>query len=57
MKQIAYAVPEVATDIATTVQLDTVESPTLRRLIEEVRNEKSTDIHAYDRIHNRHNRS
>lgn len=32
-------------------------SPTLARLIEEVRNEKPDQLHAYNRMHNRHNRS
>lgn len=57
MKQITYAVPECNTDLAITIQLNTVTSPTLRRLIEEVKHEKQTDLYAYDRIHNRHNRS
>lgn len=32
-------------------------SPTLARLIEEVRNEEANSAHAYNRMHNRHNRS
>lgn len=32
-------------------------SPVLARLIEEVRNEKVEGPHAYNRMHNRHNRS
>ena len=32
-------------------------SPVLARLIEEVRNENVEDPHAYNRMHNRHNRS
>lgn len=32
-------------------------SPTLARLIEEVRNEEAHNAHAYNRMHNRHNRS
>ena len=32
-------------------------SPVLARLIEEVRNEKTEGPHAYNRMHNRHNRS
>lgn len=31
-------------------------SPTLARLIEEVKNETPSGLHAYDRVHNRHNR-
>lgn len=57
MKQLTYAVPEGTKGITVNVQLDTMNSPTLRRLIEEVKHEKQTDIYAYDRIHNRHNRS
>jgi hypothetical protein len=32
-------------------------SPVLARLIEEVRNEKAEGPNAYNRMHNRHNRS
>ena len=32
-------------------------SPVLARLIEEVRHEKVEGLRAYDRFHNRHNRS
>jgi hypothetical protein len=32
-------------------------SPVLARLIEEVRNEKTEGPYAYNRMHNRHNRS
>lgn len=34
-----------------------VDSPTLARLIEEVRNEEANTASAYNRMHNRHNRS
>jgi hypothetical protein len=34
-----------------------ISSPTLARLIEEVRNEEAFTAHAYNRMHNRHNRS
>jgi hypothetical protein len=34
-----------------------ISSPTLVRLIEEVRNEEVDSAHAYNRTHNRHNRS
>jgi hypothetical protein len=34
-----------------------ISSPTLARLIEEVRNEEAHSTHAYNRMHNRHNRS
>jgi hypothetical protein len=33
-----------------------VTSPTLARLIEEVKNDSQSTLHAYDRVHNRHNR-
>ena len=41
------------------LQLDAsgISSPTLARLIEEVRNEEATSANAYNRMHNRHNRS
>ena len=39
------------------VDLDKISSPTLVRLIEEVRNEEELSVHAYNRMHNRHNRS
>ena len=40
------------------LEVDTSElsSVTLARLIEEVRNEQTTTMHPYDRVHNRHNR-
>lgn len=34
-----------------------IPSPVLARLIEEVRNERTDNPHAYNRMHNRHNRS
>jgi hypothetical protein len=34
-----------------------VDSPTLARLIEEVQNEEANTANAYNRMHNRHNRS
>ncbi len=34
-----------------------ISSPVLARLIEEVRNEELYSINAYNRMHNRHNRS
>lgn len=33
-----------------------INNPTLARLIEEVKNEGQSTLHAYDRVHNRHNR-
>ena len=38
------------------VERKDIQSPVLRRIIEEVRNEKSGQPSAYNRIHNRHNR-
>lgn len=37
--------------------IDVVSSPTLARLIEEVRNDEEFREQAYNRMHNRHNRS
>lgn len=39
------------------ISADDLSSPTLARLIEEVRNEEAHNAHAYNRMHNRHNRS
>jgi hypothetical protein len=39
------------------VEAGSISSPTLARLIDEVRNEEATSAHAYNRMHNRHNRS
>lgn len=33
-----------------------IASPTLARLIEEVKNDNQSTPYAYDRVHNRHNR-
>ena len=38
------------------VDISKLSSPALARLIEEVRNEEASPTHAYDRVHNRHNR-
>lgn len=38
------------------IDLKTVDSVALARLIEEVRNEEAATSRAYDRSHNRHNR-
>ena len=37
--------------------LNETSSPTIARLIEEVRNEEDLTVQAYNRMHNRHNRS
>jgi hypothetical protein len=49
--------PQKATDDSQEIDLSHLSSPTLARLIEEVRNEEATSAHAYNRMHNRHNRS
>lgn len=45
--------PEPETAVETDVLLDSV---TLNRLLDEVRNGKSFVVGAYNRVHNRHNR-
>jgi len=39
------------------VDVSKIPSPVLARLIEEVRNEEELNAQAYNRMHNRHNRS
>ena len=39
------------------IDLTKIPSPVIARLIEEVRNEETRPINAYNRYHNRHNRS
>lgn len=39
------------------IEIEKISSPVLARLIEEVRNEEIHSINAYNRMHNRHNRS
>jgi hypothetical protein len=39
------------------IDVNKISSPVLARLIEEVRNEEIHSINAYNRMHNRHNRS
>lgn len=39
------------------ISVDEISNPVLARLIEEVRNEEIHSINAYNRMHNRHNRS
>jgi hypothetical protein len=39
------------------ISLNEISNPVLARLIEEVRNEEIHSINAYNRMHNRHNRS
>lgn len=46
----------VRESIPSDVLVANVASPTLARLIEEVKNDNQSTLHAYDRVHNRHNR-
>lgn len=39
------------------IDVSKIPSPVLARLIEEVRNEEELNAQAYNRMHNRHNRS
>jgi hypothetical protein len=39
------------------IDVKEISSPALARLIEEVRNEETHNAQAYNRMHNRHNRS
>lgn len=39
------------------IDMSSISSQVLNRLIEEVRNEDALSINAYNRMHNRHNRS
>ena len=41
---------------STDIDLAKIASPTLLRIIEEVRNEEDSTTRAFDRVHNRHNR-
>jgi hypothetical protein len=50
-------VPQKLADELYEIDLSDMPSPTLARLIEEVRNEEAHNAHAYNRMHNRHNRS
>jgi hypothetical protein len=63
LNQLAYEaeqeVEEMEVHMPEEHELDpsSITSPTLARLIEEVRNEEAHTAHAYNRMHNRHNRS
>jgi hypothetical protein len=63
LKEITLDFVEVNTEIANKINLtreievSKIPSPVLARLIEEVRNEEIYSINAYNRMHNRHNRS
>jgi hypothetical protein len=53
---IAEELPKAENDLCE-IDLQQVRSPVLTRLIEEVRNEELSPPSAYNRYHNRHNRS
>ncbi len=57
MQSISQPLQENITNKNTSTELfmTDVASPTLARLIEEVKNDSQT-LHVYDRAHNRHNR-
>lgn len=38
------------------INIDTLDSPVISRLIEEIRNDNESTVYSYDRVHNRHNR-
>ena len=46
--------PSVSVDLE--VDTNQLSSVVLARLIEEIRNEETSTLHLYDRVHNRHNR-
>ena len=46
-----------AEEKARETEVKVAHSPVLAKLIEEVRNEKAESLNAYNRMHNRHNRS
>lgn len=53
---IAEELPKTENDLSE-IDVCQIPSPVLARLIEEVRNEESSIPNAYNRYHNRHNRS
>ncbi len=60
LKEIALNSIEVQTKTVNKIneiEVNQISSPVLARLIEEVRNEEIYSINAYNRMHNRHNRS
>jgi len=59
LKEITLNLVENKTETAKVNEIDVnkISSPVLARLIEEVRNEEIQSINAYNRMHNRHNRS
>ncbi len=48
---------EISTSKAISIDASKVQSSVLQRLIEEVKYEDQNNIAAYNRLHNRHNRS
>lgn len=63
MNQLAYQpvqdeeIPQEQVIETQELRTEDISSPTLLRLIEEVRVEEANSAHAYNRMHNRHNRS
>lgn len=58
MSEDAFDSFEVAHGSAESMEIEvgSLSSVTLARLVDEVRNEESFALHLYDRTHNRHNR-
>jgi glutamate racemase len=57
MQTVNQPIPGNTTNnIPTDLIIKNLASPTLERLIEEVKNENQATLHVYDRVHNRHNR-
>lgn len=57
MSQAASTTPKQAPKLSKDIDVTKIKSTVLLRLIEEVRNDEPSTIRAFDRIHNRHNRS
>jgi hypothetical protein len=53
LRTVTIELPDADIDL----DINDASSPTLARLIEEVRNEEEFTPNAYNRLHNRHNRS
>ena len=54
--QKTYKFDDKISEDALTVKVESLESPVLLRLIEEIKNHTDSTTHNYDRVHNRHNR-
>ena len=57
MNQPQTVEPRIPASKLQELNVEKISSPALARLIEEVRNEEELTAHAYNRTHNRHNRS